>query len=111
MQLNPSKPLAGIVATLFFLYLVFIFLSGSPLERTDRVCAPVFSWGKKMVVAATDVFSPAWSASVGAKFDSGMTSCRLWVWNAFYRDDYLRLKETVRTDSGGLDGQQGGGRP
>jgi hypothetical protein len=101
MQLNPSKPLAGIFATLAFLYGVYTMLDGTPLGRAEKVCAPVFVWPKRMVVGATDIFSPVYSQKVAEKFDNGDAKCKAWVWNAFYRDRYTQVKEQVQELEGG----------
>lgn len=107
MQLNSSRPIAGLAATLFLFYLVYLLISDSPLKRTERFCEPVFAWTKTGVVAATDVFAPRWSPDVSAKFDAGMASCRLWVWNAFYRDNYEKLRKAAESAATNAQASEG----
>lgn len=91
MQLNSSRPFAGIFATLVFLYLIYTLLATDPLERMNRICAPFFEWPKKAIVAATDLWWPRQSAPLSAQFDEAFNGCRRWVWGVFYEKEYERL--------------------
>jgi hypothetical protein len=95
MQLNPSKPFAGILATLFFFYLIYILVASDPLTRLNRLCEPVFVWPERIVVAGTDLFMPSSSPAVKAKFDDGFGTCRRWLWNAMYARDYQRMLDAA----------------
>lgn len=101
MQLNPSKPILGIVSTLAFLYLIYLFLSGDPLERINRTCAPFFQWPAKVVVGGVRIFAPGSAQAVETKFDTGFQTCRQWVWNSFYAADYARLRTRTAEDQRG----------
>lgn len=92
MQLNPTKPFAGMFATLVFMYLIYLLLATDPLERMNRICEPLFVWPAKVVVAGLNLFSPGNAPAVQAKFDSGFNTCRRWVWGAFYESEYQKLQ-------------------
>jgi hypothetical protein len=92
MQLNPSKPIAGLFAFLFFVYLGYTILASDPLERMNRTCTPVTLWPGKLVVSAVRIFSPDRAPSMQESFNHGFGTCRRWVWGVLYRDDYLKAK-------------------
>ena len=93
MQLNPTKPLAGIFVMLAFVYGLTIFLTSDPLTRIDRTCAPPFLWPEKMIVAGAKIMSPGSVPGIEDKFDHGYNVCRQWVWNAFFADEARKLEQ------------------
>lgn len=99
MQLNPSRPFAGILATLFFFYLIYILVASDPLTRMNRICDPVFTWPERVVVAGTDLFLPSASPGVKTKFDDGFGTCRRWLWNAMYARDYQHMLDANRAQA------------
>ncbi len=92
MQLNSTKPFAGLFATLTLMYLIYLLLAGTPLDRIDRTCAPFFIWPGKAVTSAVGLFAPDAVAPVSAKFQSGFGMCRKWVWLTFYQAEYDRMR-------------------
>jgi len=92
MQLNSSKPIAGLLAMVFFVYLVYTILASDPLERMNRICTPVTKWPARVVVSGARIFSPTSAPGLQQKFDHGFGTCRRWVWGALYRDDYIKAK-------------------
>lgn len=92
MQLNPSKPFLGMFATLVLLYIVYLLLSTSPLDRLNRICTPLTLWPGRVVVAGTDIFAEDYSPKVDDAFYGAFDVCRQWSWNVFYARDYARLQ-------------------
>jgi hypothetical protein len=91
VQLNSSKPIAGLAAMFTFAYIIFILLASEPLTRIDRICTPLTVWPEKVVVSGVRVFSPSNVPAFESSFDTGFKTCRRWTWGILYRDEYERL--------------------
>ncbi len=100
MQLNSTRPLAGVLATLVFLYAIYAVMTSDPLARINRMCTPFFIWPGKAVVSAVNLFAPDAAAPVAAKFDSGFQMCRKWAWMTFYQAEYDRMMRQLHTPGG-----------
>lgn len=96
MQLNPSKPIAGIVVMAAFLYGVTILLTSDPATRIDRTCAPIFQWPQRLFVAGAKIFDKEAIPGIEAKFGHGNQICREFVWNTFYAQEFERLQQQVK---------------
>jgi hypothetical protein len=92
MQLNSSKPIAGVLAMAFFIYLIYILLTSEPLERMNRICAPVTQWPARIIVSGARIFAPTHADSIQEHFDHGFYTCRRWVWGALYSREYEQAK-------------------
>ena len=95
MQLNPSKPIAGIVVMAAFLYGVTILLTSDPVERINRTCAPVFQWPQRLFVAGAQIFDKGAVPGIEAKFSHGNQICREFVWNTFYEQEFEKLQKQM----------------
>lgn len=107
MQLNSSKPLAGLAAMFVFAYLIFILLASDPLTRINRICTPLTVWPEKVVVSGVRVFSPSNVPAFESSFDTGFGTCRRWTWGILYRDEYERLMAARET----REAREKGGAP
>lgn len=95
MQLNPSKPFFGLFATLVLLYLVYILLASLPMDRIERICAPVH-WTERVVVSGIDIFAEDYSDNVSGGFATGYQVCQEWTWGILYEERYKRLMAKER---------------
>ncbi len=92
MQLNSSKPIAGLLAMFFFIYIVYVLLTSDPLERMNRMCSPVTLWPARVVVSGARIFAPSHADSLQQHFNNGFYTCRRWVWGALYSQEYEKVK-------------------
>jgi hypothetical protein len=92
MQLNSSKPLAGIAAMLFLFYLIYVLIASSPLSRLNRMCSPPFVWSGKVFSSAVALASPGTANRLSDRFQHGFYACRRWGWNVFYEQSYERMQ-------------------
>ncbi len=92
MQLNSSRPLAGIVAMLFLFYLVYVLIASSPLSRLDRMCSPPFVWSGKVFSSAVALASPSTANRLSDRFQHGFDACRRWGWGVFYQQSYEQMQ-------------------
>lgn len=88
-----SKPFFMVFFAFVVGYTGYVFLTSSPLERMNRACAPFTLWPGTLVTAAVKIGSRDQAAETSAAFDTGFNTCRRWLWNAFYEDDYRRLQD------------------
>lgn len=89
-----QKPFLSLFFVSFIVYCIYIMVSSSPLVRIDRVCAPVTSWIGVPIVAAIRTASGTPAAMETQKsFDDAFNTCRKWVWNGFYEDEYQTMKK------------------
>ena len=112
MQLNPMRPFMGLFAMCVVGYVVYIFVSGDPLTRMNRICRPVTKWPARVVVSGAHVFAPSHATPLQADFDAGFLTCRRWVWGALYEPEYKKEKaaQARRRASRNEVRHQGGGR-
>jgi hypothetical protein len=92
MQLNSSKPIGGLLAMAFFIYIVYILMTSEPLERMNRICTPVTLWPARIVVSGARIFAPSHAESLQQHFNNGFYTCRKWVWGALYSDEYEKAR-------------------
>ena len=91
MQLNSSKPVVGLVATLFLFWLIYVILASDPLARLNRMCSPII-WGGRGVSSLVGLFKESDAAPVAGSFDRMFHGCRLWGWNVFYARAWAKME-------------------
>lgn len=79
---------------LVLLFVAWIFVASTPLDRMSRTCSPV-NWSGKMVVSLTSLVSPSFSGKVQKFFDDRFSDCRFVIWEQFYEDDFNKMKAQV----------------
>ena len=105
MQLNSTKPFAGIFAIAALAYAVYAVVPSDPLTKMNRMCTPFFIWPEKVIVAGARIFAPSYVPKVESAFDGGFSNCRLWIWNAVYEPEYRKMEQ------GQSDGSTAGSQP
>jgi hypothetical protein len=88
MQLNPTKPIGGLLALFCVGYAIFTLLADDPVSRMNRMCTPITLWPGRVVVAAARVFSPDLSAGLAQRFNHGFYTCRRFAWGVLYQQEY-----------------------
>jgi hypothetical protein len=89
-----QKPYTAVGFFLFLVFVGYIVLGGTPVERISRGCEPV-TWIGRFAASVVSVIYPKGEAGVAAGFASGYQSCRLVVWRQFYAEEYKRLQEAA----------------
>ncbi len=93
MQLNPTKPFAGLFAIGVVVYALYTVSTSDPLTKMNRICTPFTLWPEKVLVAAAKVFVPSDVPTLQAKFDDYFSNCRRVTWNLLYAADYRKLQQ------------------
>ena len=91
MQLNSSKPILGLVATLFLFWLIFVIMASDPLSRLNRMCAPAV-WMGRGVSSLVGLYKQQDAVAVAGGFNRVFDGCRLWGWNVFYASAYEAMR-------------------
>lgn len=93
MQLNSTKPFAGLFALGAVIYAVYTLSASDPLTKMDRICTPFTLWPEKALVAGAKVFAPSYVPALQTKFDDYFSNCRRVTWNLLYADEYRKLQQ------------------
>ena len=97
MQLNSSKPILGLMATLFLFWLIFVVLASDPLSRLNRMCSPAV-WLGRGVSSLVGLFNEQDATQVAGGFNHVFDGCRLWGWNVFYASTYEAMRRKASED-------------
>jgi len=82
-----SKPFLAVFFLLCVLWAGSIFISGTPLARIERTCAPI-GWGNTFVTSVTRIVAPSYAPKVDAFFANRSHDCQYLVWQQFYERAY-----------------------
>lgn len=89
------KPMASVFFFLFMVFVGYVVLGGTPVDRISRGCEPV-TWVGRFAGSVVSIIHPPGEGSVVGGFAKGYQSCRVVVWRQFYAEDYRRLQEAAR---------------
>lgn len=87
-----SKPFLMLFFVFVTGYTGYVFVASSPVERLNRTCAPFTLWPGQLVIAAVKIGAGEHTSVAKSTFEAGFNTCRRWLWNAFYEDDYQQLR-------------------
>jgi hypothetical protein len=90
------KPFSLTFFVAFFVWLASILFTTAPATRLDRACIPV-EWSGAGIASAGKVFSPDIGLKLTYYGDQVTWGCKYWLWDLFYRDDWMR--ETGQVDA------------
>lgn len=79
--------LASLAFVLFVLYLVL----ASPVSKLNAMCWPVSGAGQVVVATSRMISGESTARGMAKSWDRHFQTCRLWVWNIFYEEQYRAL--------------------
>lgn len=111
MQLNNTKPFAGLFALGVVIYAIYTMSASDPLTKMNRICTPPTIWPEKALVAGAKVFAPSYVPALEARFDGYFSNCRRFTWNLLYADEYRKLQqEQAAQEQAAQPAAQAGGK-
>jgi len=87
------KYFGTIFFTLAMLFLAWVVVASSPLERLNRGCEPVHWFGKAAASIAA-MGSASAEARTKVTVDQAFDGCRVFWFRQFYADEWAALKES-----------------
>lgn len=70
------------------LYIIWVFLGGSPDDRMQRTCQPIL-WAGNVTQSLTALTLPEYGQSVTKAFDNVDYACQYTLWRLFYEKDFI----------------------
>jgi len=98
-----SKPFFMLFFAFVMGYTGYVFIASSPIERLNRGCAPFTLWPGQLVVAAVKIGASDRTSETRNTFEGGFNTCRRWLWNAFYEEEYQQLRAGAAKAAKGED--------
>jgi hypothetical protein len=87
-----SKPFLMLFFAFVMGYTGYVFIASSPVERLNRTCGPFTLWPGQLVVAAVKIGASEHTEETRNTFEGGFNTCRRWLWNAFYEEEYQQMR-------------------